>query len=140
MNRVTLIGNLGGNPELRSTQNGMEVANFSVATKEVFLKDNQKMENTEWHRIVVWGKLAKSCATYLHKGSSVCVEGRLQTRKYAKNGVDHYATEIVATNVIFLTPKKDDAQGSYQQGYPQQQGPETTNSNQDDFDYSQIPF
>jgi len=128
MNRVTLIGNIGDKPTLRTTGTGKEVSNFSLATKEISLKDNQKTEQTEWHRIVVWGKTAQNCANYLDKGSLVCVEGRLQTRKFNKNGFDQYTTEIIASNVIFLSNSK------------KTQEPAQESSNTDAFPFSEIPF
>ena len=82
VNKVILIGNLGRDPELRYTQSGQAVTNFSVATTEKFTgRDGQSQERTEWHRIVVWGKQGENCAQYLSKGRSVYIEGRLQTRE-----------------------------------------------------------
>ena len=103
LNRATLIGNLGSDPEIRSTQAGQAVGNFTVATTEVWGTGEDRKENTEWHRVVVWGKLALTCGQYLKKGRQVYVEGRLQTRSYEDNeGVTRYATEIVAREVQFL--------------------------------------
>ena len=83
INRVTLIGTLGADPELRYTTAGKPVANFNIATSEAWNDDSgQRQERTEWHRIVVWGKSAEACGQYLAKGRSVCVEGRLQTRDW----------------------------------------------------------
>ena len=103
LNRATLIGNLGSDPEIRSTQAGQAVGNFTVATTEVWGTGEDRKENTEWHRVVVWGKLALTCGQYLKKGRQVYVEGRLQTRSYEDNeGVKRFATEIVAREVQFL--------------------------------------
>ena len=103
LNRATIIGNLGNDPEIRSTQAGQAVGNFTVATTEVWGTGEDRKENTEWHRVVVWGKLALTCGQYLKKGRQVYVEGRLQTRSYEDNeGVTRYATEIVAREVQFL--------------------------------------
>lgn len=108
VNKVLLIGNLGKDPEVRYTQGGAAVANFSVATNEKWTKDGQAQEKTEWHRIVVWGKTAENCGQYLKKGRSVYIEGRLQTRKWQdKEGRDQYTTEIVAQFVQFLGSKGD---------------------------------
>jgi len=104
VNKVILIGNLGRDPELRYTQGGQAVANFTVATNERFSsKDGEKQERTEWHRIVAWGRTAELCAQYLSKGRSVYLEGRLQTREWEdKEGQKRRTTEIVATMVQFL--------------------------------------
>jgi single-strand DNA-binding protein len=104
LNRVMLIGRLGNNPEMRYTGGGMAVANFNVATSENWNdKNGQKQERTEWHRVVVWGKLAELCGQYLAKGRQCYLEGRLQTRQWDdKDGNKRYTTEIVAAQVQFL--------------------------------------
>lgn len=104
VNKVILVGNLGADPEVRYTQGGQAVCNFNVATNERW-KDKtsgQPEERTEWHRVVVWGKLAELCRDYLAKGRTVYLEGRLQTRKWEKDGVARYTTEVVAQTVQFL--------------------------------------
>lgn len=108
LNKVQLIGFLGKDPELKQTQTGMSVANFSVATTERFTgKDGQNQERTEWHRIVAWNKTAENCAQYLKKGSQVYIEGKNSTRKWTdKNGVERYTTEVVAFIVQFLDRKE----------------------------------
>lgn len=98
LNKVLLMGNLGADPEVRYNDGGA-VANFRIATSERWTKDGEKQERTEWHRIVAWRKTAEFCGEYLKKGRSVLVEGRLQTRKWEKDGVDRYTTEIVADRV-----------------------------------------
>ncbi len=108
LNKVCIIGRLGDDPSTNITKTGMEVSNFTVATSESYTKDGQKIEQTEWHRVIVWSKLALHCATYLRKGSLVYLEGKLQTRKFTnKQGVEQYTTEIVANQVQFLTPRKE---------------------------------
>lgn len=104
LNKVMLIGNLGADPELRYTQSQTAVANFNIATTEVRNSpDGQRQENTEWHRIVVWNRVAENCAKYLTKGRTVYVEGRLQTRAWEdKTGAKRYTTEVVAQTVQFL--------------------------------------
>lgn len=104
VNKVIIVGNLGKDPELRHTPQGNAVANFPIATSESWNdKDGSKQERTEWHRIVVWGKLAELCSKYLSKGRKAYVEGRLQTRAWDdKDGQKRYTTEIVATTVQFL--------------------------------------
>lgn len=104
VNKVLLIGRLGSNPEIRYTPSGAAVANFSVATNESWTdKSGQKQERTEWHRIVVWGKLAQLCGEYLSKGRQAYIEGRLQTRQWQdKEGQTKYTTEVIATTIQFL--------------------------------------
>lgn len=104
VNKVILVGRLGQNPEVRYTPSGAAVANFSVATNEAWTdKSGQKQERTEWHKVVVWGKLAELCSQYLTKGRQAYVEGRLQTRQWQdKDGQTKYTTEIQAQTVQFL--------------------------------------
>lgn len=104
VNKVLLIGRLGANPEIRRTNTGTTVANFNLATSENWNdKNGQRQERTEWHRVVVWGKLAELCEKYLSKGRQCFIEGRLQTRSWDdKEGNKKYTTEIVASTVQFL--------------------------------------
>jgi single-strand DNA-binding protein len=104
VNKVILIGNLGRDPELRYTQSGQAVANFTLATTETWnKKEGGREERTEWHRIVAWGRTAELCAQYLAKGRTVYVEGRLQTREWEnREGQKQRTTEIVALTVQFL--------------------------------------
>jgi len=108
-NSVDLIGNLGADPELRYTQSGQPVANFRIATNERYTdRDGQKQERTEWHRIVVWGKLAENCGKFLAKGRQVALSGSLRTRRWEdREGVTRYTTEVVARNVQFLGGRGD---------------------------------
>ena len=104
VNKVILVGRLGQNPEVRYTPSGAAVANFSVATNESWTdKSGQKQERTEWHRVVVWGKLAELCNQYLSKGRQCYVEGRMQTRQWQdKDGQTKYTTEVQAQTIQFL--------------------------------------
>jgi single-strand DNA-binding protein len=104
VNKVILIGNLGSDPEVKYTPSGTAVANFNIATNESWVtKDGKKEERTEWHKIVVWSKLAELCGEYLAKGRPVYLEGRLQTRDWNdKDGNKRYTTEIVAQTIQFL--------------------------------------
>ena len=104
LNRAQLIGNLTRDPELRSTSGGQSVVNFSVATNRSYLDANKvRQEQTDFHNIVAWGKLAEICAQFLAKGRKVFVEGRLQTRDWeGQDGSKRRSTEIVAENVIIL--------------------------------------
>lgn len=108
VNKVILVGNLGGDPEIRYAQSGLAVANFSLATSETWTKDGQKQEKTEWHKVVAFAKLAEICGEYLHKGKQVYIEGRIQTRKWEdKEGQTRYTTEIVANQMQMLGAKGD---------------------------------
>lgn len=105
VNKVILLGRLGQDPELKYTPSGAGVCNFSLATSETWNDKNsgQKQERTEWHRVVVWGKLAELCNQYLSKGRQAFVEGRLQTRSWDdQNGQKRYTTEINASTVQFI--------------------------------------
>ena len=104
VNKVILIGNLGKDPELRTTPQGTSLARFSIATTTVW-KDSSgaKKEKTEWHDVVAWERLAQICGEYLHKGKQVYVEGSLQTRSWEdQNGQKRYKTEVKANNVVML--------------------------------------
>jgi single-strand DNA-binding protein len=104
VNKVILIGNLGADPELRYTSGGSAVADLRLATTRKYTtKDGTSQEDTQWHRIVVWGKQAENCKEYLSKGRQVYVEGRLQTRQWEdRDGNKRYTTEVVAVQVQFL--------------------------------------
>jgi single-strand DNA-binding protein len=107
MNKVLLVGRLGRDPELRYTQSGTPVANFTMATDESFVdREGNRQERTEWHRIVVWNKQAETTSNYMSKGSLVLVEGSLQTRKWQdQQGQNRYTTEVKAQRVVFLDSK-----------------------------------
>ena len=105
VNRVTLIGNLAADPEVRQTVSGVAVANMSIATNESWTDkaSGEKKERVEWHRIALFGKPAEIAGQYLKKGSQVYIEGKLQTRKWQdKTGQDRYTTEVVATDLQML--------------------------------------
>ena len=107
INKVTLIGHVGRQPEIRYTQGGAPVANFSIATNEYWTNNTgERQERTEWHNIVAWGKLAEFCQEYIQKGSYLYIEGRLQTRNYEdRDGVKRYVTEIRANEIGLLDRK-----------------------------------
>ncbi|MDY0312073.1 MAG: single-stranded DNA-binding protein [Desulfobacterales bacterium] len=104
VNKVIIVGRLGRDPEVRYTPDGTAVTNLSVATSLEWKDKNtgEKKEKTEWHRVVVFRKLAELCGEYLSKGRQVYVDGRLQTRSWEKDGQTHYTTEIIANDVQFL--------------------------------------
>jgi single-strand DNA-binding protein len=143
VNKVILVGNLGKDPEVRHTPQGMAVGNFPLATSESWNdKSGQKQERTEWHRIVVWGKLAELCQRYLTKGRKAYVEGKLQTRAWDdKDGNKRYTTEIVATTVQFLDSASSE-KSSYgsQEADPFGAPPDMGASGGGNFSTDDIPF
>jgi len=141
LNKAMLIGNLGKDPEKHVMPSGESVCNFSIATTEKWNdKSGQKQEKTEWHNIVIFGKLADIAEQYLKKGSSVYLEGRIQTRKWQdkNSGADRYSTEIVCDRMQMLGGKSDGG------SVPSDSAPEQTRqaasaSKIDDFEQD-IPF
>jgi single-strand DNA-binding protein len=107
VNKAILIGRLGKDPEVRYTPDGTMITNFNLATDEQWKdKNGEKVQKTEWHRIVTFGKLAEICGNYLVKGKLIFVEGRIQTRSWEdKDGVKRYTTEIIASNMQMLDSK-----------------------------------
>lgn len=161
VNKVIIIGNLGRDPEVRYMPSGEAVANIAVATsyKSKDRNTGEQKELTEWHRITFFSRLAEIAQQYLKKGSSVYVEGRLQTRKYAdKDGIERYATDIIAENMQMLSgPRGDPSEEQYakeaspaRQSRPQAKGSELdplSPANRPaaarpvhDFDDKEIPF
>ena len=108
INKVILVGHLGKDPEARHLEGGVSVVSFPLATSETFNKDGRKVEQTEWHNIVMWRGLADVAAKYLQKGKLVYIEGKLRTRSFEdKEGVKKYTTEVVAENFTLLGRKTD---------------------------------
>lgn len=103
-NSVRLIGNLGMSPEVKETANGKKLAKFSIATNESYKDENgQKVEETMWHNLIVWGKQADIAEKYLTKGSEVAIEGKLSNRNYTdKDGIKRYVTEIIVNEFLML--------------------------------------
>lgn len=117
VNKVILIGNAGKDAELRFTSGGTAVAKFSLATSEKFGKAENRQERTEWHRIVVWGKLAEFCGEWVKKGKQLYLEGRIQTRDWDdKEGKKHQTTEIVANEIRLLGGGRRDEEGGRRGG------------------------
>ena len=132
VNKVILVGNLGGDPEVRFTKGGQAVANFSIATSEKWTnKDTgNKEEKTEWHNIVAWGKLGEICGEYLSKGKQVYIEGKIETQNWEDNdGNMRHKTQIVASNMTML----NGANGG------NHEAPETSQGQRNDDD-DDIPF
>lgn len=108
VNKAIVVGRLARDPELRYTANGQSTCKFTVATSENWKdKDGNKQDRVEWHSVVSWGKLAEICGQYLYKGCEVYVEGKLSTRSWEKEGIKHYRTEIVASTMEILSPRKE---------------------------------
>jgi len=110
INRVTLVGRLGRDPEMRQTGTGNPVVNFSVATNESWKdKNGEQQERTEWHKVIAWGRLAEICNEYLTKGKQVYIEGRLQTNEWEdKDGNKRYTTEVVANEMKMLGTRSEE--------------------------------
>lgn len=156
VNKVIIVGNLGNDPEIRHMQNGNSVANLTIATSESWndKQSGEKKEQTEWHRVVIFGKLAEIAGEYLRKGSQVYIEGKLQTRKWQdKDGADRYTTEVVVNpmgGVMQMLGSKQDGGNQGQQrsgqqnqhrGNPPQQQKTNNGSNEPPMDFDDdIPF
>ena len=128
VNRVTILGNLGNDPEVKHTNSGSAIANLTVATSEEWndKTTGEKREAVEWHRVVLFGKLAEVAGEYLRKGSQVYIEGQLRTRKWTDNaGVEKYTTEIVVgmNGVMQMIGGKQDSKPQQQSGWGQPQQP-----------------
>jgi len=152
LNKVMLIGRLGQDPEIRYTQSGSAVANVNIATNDYWTdKKGEKQERTEWHSLVLWGKLADLAQSYLKKGSQVYVEGRIQTRDWEDDQAQkHYKTEVVVTTMQFLDTKisENNISTEYpstpekQPSPPENDGFKNTNEEKhsDDYIKDDIPF
>ena len=122
VNKVILVGNLGRDPERRSTPSGQQVATFSVATSRRWRdRDGNRQEQTEWHNVVVWGRQAEVAGEYLKKGRQIYIEGRLQTRSWddKQTGEKKYRTEVICENFQMLGQRGGDGGGSDYAGAPQ---------------------
>lgn len=140
LNRVTLIGNLGADPELKYTQSGQGVLRLRLATSESFLnRANERQQRTEWHTVIVWGKRGEALNNILSKGRSICVEGRIQYRQWEdKDGNKRNSTEIVAQNIVLLgggRGRDSSGPGEFDGGGGGGSAPPT-----DDFGDDDIPF
>lgn len=145
VNKAILVGRLGKDPETRYTSGGQAVCNFTLATDESFKdRSGERQKRTEWHRIVVWAKQAEIAQQYLHKGSLVYVEGRIQTRQWDdKEGQKRTTTEIVATNFRMLGGRGDNAGGGAAAGAADAEGlaPRTSeDSHMPEVSDEDIPF
>lgn len=123
VNRVILIGNLGKDPEIRNLEGGVKKATFSLATTETYKgKSGEKIDQTEWHNIVLWRGLAEVAESYLKKGNTVYIEGKIKTREYTdKDGNKRYITEITGDNMVMLGGRRDQAGGGEFNGTQRQE-------------------
>lgn len=137
VNKVILIGNLGKDPEVRSLEGGVKVANFSLATSESYKdKSGNRVDQTEWHNIVLWRSLAEVAEKYLRKGMQIYLEGKLRTRSWEdKEGNKRYTVEIVGDTFTILTKKNQEDSGSNQSGPNQQTESSSSSGTADD-----LPF
>src|SRR5471030_186281 len=136
INKVILVGHLGKDPEIRHLEGGVAVASFPLATSETFNKDGRKVEQTEWHNIVMWRGLADVAAKFLQKGKLVYIEGKIRTRSFEdKEGNKKYTTEIVAENFTMLGRKTDFENDAVQRQALKADGDEEQQAEEDD-----LPF
>lgn len=142
LNQATIVGRLGNDPESRFTQSGDAVCNFNMATTERWKdKSGEKQEKTEWHRIVLFGKVAEIAGEYLKKGSECLIQGKLQTREWEKDGVKRYTTEIVG-HILQLGQQpggRDEASPQRERNEPRKAAATKTKKNDDGLD-DDIPF
>lgn len=144
-NQAIILGNVTRDPELRQTQTGQAVASFSVATNRRWTnKDGQIQEDSEFHNVVAWGKLAEICSQILYKGRKVMVAGRLQTRNWeGQDGIKRYTTEIVASEISALGPARAGAEaGAANNGFavPKEQPQTTPSGGDEEINLDDIPF
>jgi len=110
-NNVQLIGNVGNTPETMTFESGKKVSRFSLATNDYYLKDGEKVQQTEWHNLVAWGKLADLIETYVDKGKEIAIVGKLISRSYgSENGDKKHFTEVVVNEILFLGNKENNRQ------------------------------
>lgn len=145
MNKVFLLGNLGKDPETKQLPNGGSVTTFPLATQETYVSKGEKTKRTEWHAVVVWGKLGENCGRFLKKGRKAFIEGTIKTRSWEKDGVKRFKTEIVATNVQFLD--KPSAEEMERTGdllniatVPRENQGEVTHFDDTPNDFNDVPF
>ncbi|KKR22028.1 MAG: Single-stranded DNA-binding protein [Parcubacteria group bacterium GW2011_GWE2_39_37] len=147
LNKAMIIGNLTRDPEVRNTPSGQSVASFSIATNQVWNdQSGQKQEKVEYHNIVVWRRLAEICGQYLHKGSKVYIEGRLQTRDWTgQDGIKRSRTEIIGENMIMLDKISSRESGGFNNEPPMPNEEPIININEsnpdeDEIKVENIPF
>ncbi len=138
INKVILVGHLGKDPEIRHLEGNVTVASFPLATSEMYNKDGRRVEQTEWHNIVMWRGLAEVAAKYLFKGKLVYVEGKLRTRTYEdKEGIRRYTTEVVAENFTLLGRRSDFEAPSNTTGAVSEQATKKDGDNSSEVDFKE---
>lgn len=141
INKVILVGNLGIDPEVRTLENGTKVARLRIATTEVYNKDGNRVEQTEWHTVTLWRNLADVAEKYLSKGRQVYVEGKLRTRSWKDaEGNDKYATEIVGDTMQMLGNKSSNDEGSTRNEHAHASGHDSTAKSDSENDSDDLPF
>jgi len=137
LNKVELIGRVGNEPDARFMPNGNLVVNLSLATTRRWKDKNsgERVEETEWHRVVIFGKLAEIVRDYVKKGRLIRIEGRIKTRKWTKDGVDRYATEIIADDMLMLGSRAEAQGGSVPSSGVEVRSDQSSSENYDD-----VPF
>ncbi|MFN3952670.1 MAG: single-stranded DNA-binding protein [Thermaurantimonas sp.] len=129
LNKVLLIGNLGSDPEYKTLDNNASVARLRIATTETYLKDGQKVDNTEWHTVNLWRNLADTAHKYLKKGDKVYIEGKLKTRSWEEGGQKRYSTEIEGLNMIMLGSPRGNSTSAQQSTANSQDSQDTKPAN-----------
>lgn len=141
INKVILVGHLGKDPEVRHLEGGVTVASFPLATSETYNKDGKRVEQTEWHNIVLWRGLAEVASKYLQKGKLVYIEGKLRTRSFEdKEKVKKYVTEVVAENFTMLGRKSDFENTPVSTGTPKSEDDYVTPANDSVAETGDLPF
>lgn len=137
LNEVTLLGNLGRDPEIRTTPNGNKNATLNIATTESYKdKSGQWQEVTDWHRVIFWDYKAEQCEKNLHKGSKVLIKGKLKTRSYEKDGNTVWITEVIGKDLVYLDPTNNGSQLTDTKEYYDQ----TTDGNNNEGNDDDLPF
>lgn len=141
VNKVTLLGNLGADPEIRTTPTGAMVCTLNLATSDSYKdKDGNWQESTDWHRVILWDKLAEIANQYLRKGRKVYIEGRIKYRSYEKDGITRYMTEIVAQNLVLIDSQKDqERSNNYEQSDYRSKSNSPIDEHLNDID-DEVPF
>jgi single-strand DNA-binding protein len=135
VNKVILVGNLGIDPEIKNFDSGTVLARLSIATTETYRdRDGNRQDRTEWHKVVLWQRLAEVAEKYLKKGDQIYIEGSLRTRSYEKDGVTKYVTEVVGNNMTMLGSRGGGSGQQQQQSSEKQTGMESSKVNEPDND------
>ena len=142
VNRVFLVATLGSDPEIKALPNGNMVANISAVTTEKWRDkvSGEDREEKEWHRIVIFGRLAETCQQYLKKASTACFEGRIRTRSWEKDGIKRYSTEVVAHSMTMLGGKGQDSGDKPARGHTDAPAPASGNTSAGDDGFDSLPF